>query len=135
MTGADEDVCTDESSPAGVIVPGVEVIEPGFSVVDIPAVAQGIQGAQGVCLGAGDAQDIAPGVVAVAYHLVAACVHNAHHVTLCVAHIVVCHGRAGGVQQQGPRAVAIRILVSGETDSHVASLLGMTCGKALCNRG
>ena len=39
----------DESPPLGVIVAGLEVIQPGFSVIDIATVAKWVMQTEGVC--------------------------------------------------------------------------------------
>ena len=48
----------------------MEVIELGFGVVDIAAVAQGVMGTQGGGQAAGGGQDVAPCIVGVAHYLV-----------------------------------------------------------------
>ncbi len=50
-------------SPSGVIIAALEVVQAGFSVVDIAPVAQGITQAQSRRHTAGGAQEPAPGVV------------------------------------------------------------------------
>ena len=55
-----------ESADCGVIVSALEVIELGFVVIDVAAVAQGVMGAEGSCVGAGGGKGSAPGVVGVA---------------------------------------------------------------------
>ena len=65
------------------------IIDPGFGIIDIPAVAEGVQFAQCVRHGAGGGQRIAPCVVGVRHHLCAAAVDQPGHVALRVLQIEV----------------------------------------------
>ena len=56
----------DKPTPARVIVPALQVLQPGFCIVDIPAVAQGVGRAKRRCHCTGGGQRIAPCVVGVA---------------------------------------------------------------------
>ena len=47
ITSSQLTVCINESTPFGVIVAGLEVIQPCFSVIDIAAVSQGVMEAKG----------------------------------------------------------------------------------------
>ena len=49
----------------GVIISALEVIEVRFGVVDVAAVAEGVIGTHGGGLGAGGAENVAPGIVGV----------------------------------------------------------------------
>ena len=53
LTGGDEGVCIDESAPGGVVITGLEIIQPGFLVVDLTTIAQGVILAQSGSLRAG----------------------------------------------------------------------------------
>ncbi len=55
------DVCIDEPMVRGVIVAGLEVIEAGFGVVVVAAIAERVN----ACHTAGGCQDFAPGVVGI----------------------------------------------------------------------
>lgn len=61
----------------------------GFGVVDIAAVAQGVLCTEGTCHAAGDAEDVAPGVVGVLYHRFAQVVQNGSYIALDVGDVVV----------------------------------------------
>ena len=63
MAGGDEDNCVYEAAGTGVIVAGLEVIEGGFGVVNIAAVAQGVGFAGGCCHGARGCADKPPFVL------------------------------------------------------------------------
>ena len=63
MSGGDEDIGVYEAAGAGVIVAGLEVIEAGFGVVDIAAVAQGVGFAESCRHGAGGCADKPPFVL------------------------------------------------------------------------
>ena len=65
------------------------IIDPGFGIVDIPAVAEGIEFAQRVGHGAGGGQRIAPRIVGVRHHLRAAAVDQPGHVALRVLQVEV----------------------------------------------
>ena len=65
------------------------IIDPGFGIIDIPAVAEGVELAQSAGHGAGGGQRIAPCVIGVRHHLCAAAVDQPGHVALCVLQIEV----------------------------------------------
>ena len=79
----------------GIIIPALQVIEPGLGVVVVAAVAQGVQigdmrcgrdrGAARICHG----EELAPGVVGVIRHDRAAGIQERYHVTLQVQQVVV----------------------------------------------
>ena len=56
----------DKPAPPRVIIPALQIVQPRFRVVDIPAVAQGVLCAEGGGQRAGGGQQIAPCVVGVA---------------------------------------------------------------------
>ena len=41
------DICVDKPSPNRVIVPAAEVVQARLGVIDVPAITQGIRGAEG----------------------------------------------------------------------------------------
>ena len=71
----------------GVIVAGVEVVEPGFGIVAIAAVAEGIDHAYGIGFGAGDRQQLAPCAVLVVYHTLGIVVYYRYDVALRVVKV------------------------------------------------
>ena len=88
----------DKPSPNRVIVPAGEVVQARLGVVDIPAVAQGVRGAEGGSHGAVGGHGRTPGIVGVGHHLGAAGVHKTGNVALGVLQIeildaVMRHGR------------------------------------------
>jgi len=58
-------------------------------VVDIATVQQGVNGTNGVGHGAGDAEDLAPGIIGVLNHAIAVGIQNRNDVALQIRHIVV----------------------------------------------
>ena len=69
LTGGGVGVGGDESADGGVEITGLELIEPGFFVVVVATIAQGID----FCQGAGSGQDLAVGIVRVGrYYLLIA---------------------------------------------------------------
>ena len=75
----------EEPANRRVIVSALEVVEPGFLVVDIPTIPQGVE----VCQSAGSRKNLAIGVIVIAGHHRAAGIHNAHYVSLEVGDVVV----------------------------------------------
>ena len=65
MTSGNKGICIDESTKAGGIVAGLEVVQAGFRVPDVAAVAQGVIEADSILLAAGDGEYTAPCVVGV----------------------------------------------------------------------
>ena len=65
------------------------IIDPGFGIIDIPAVAEGVEFAQRVRHGAGGGQRITPCVIGVRHHLRAAAVDQSGHVALCILQVEV----------------------------------------------
>ena len=55
----------DKPTPPRVIVPALQIVQPRFRVVDIPAIAQGVDRTERRCHCTGCAQRIAPCVVGV----------------------------------------------------------------------
>ena len=75
----------DKPSPDRVIVPAAEVVQARLGVVDIPAIAQGICGAEGGGHGAAGGQGRAPGVVGVGHHLGAAGIDKTGDIALGIS--------------------------------------------------
>ena len=95
--GGDKGVGVEEAAPGGVVITALEIIEPGFLVINITAVAQGVVLAKGVCHASGDGQDIAPGVIGVFHDLIATGVQDGNHIALNVGSIDV----ASAIVSQG----------------------------------
>ena len=91
----------DKPAPPRIIIPALQIIQPRFRVVDIPAVAQGVLCAEGCCHRTGGGQRIAPCIIGVGHDARAAGVDKAGHVALCVLDVeilraVVVHGQWAG---------------------------------------
>ena len=87
--------------PTRVIIPALQIIQPRFRVVDVPAVAQGVGRAKCRCHCTGGAQQIAPCVVGVGHDARAAGGNEAGHVALRVLDVeilraVAVHGQRAG---------------------------------------
>ena len=91
----------DKPSPGGVIVPAVQVVQPRFGVVDIPAITQGIRSAEGGSHGAVGGQGRAPGVVAVGHRVAVAVDGPAQPPVLVVGIAVGDQGAASGLHRRG----------------------------------
>ena len=88
-------ICTDEPPELRVIISAIQVIQPGFCVVVVPPVAEGVFVAHGVAGGVGDSA-VAPGVVAVLSHnLSGSSPDNGNNIPLQVVEIVEQHGPVG----------------------------------------
>ena len=79
----------DESPGFRIIVTALEVVQPRFGIIDIPAVAEGVQLTQRAGHGAGGGQRTAPRVIGVRHHLRAATVDQSGHIALRVLQIEV----------------------------------------------
>ena len=79
----------DEPTDAGVVISALEVVEPGFCVVVVAAVADGVDFADGVLVGSGDGQDIAPGIVLVLAEGCAQIADDADDIPLLVQDVVI----------------------------------------------
>ena len=89
LTGGDVDICVDKASGLGVIVAGLEVVQPGLRVVHIAPVAERVLCSQGACKRAGAGKLLAPAIVSIFYYGVVAAVNQADDVALPIADIVV----------------------------------------------
>jgi len=89
LSGGYKSISIDKSANFGIIIPALEVIEAGFGVVDIAAVAQGVVGAEGGSKVAGGGKGFAPGIVGVADHCRAAAVEDGGYIALQVGGVVV----------------------------------------------
>ena len=78
----------DKPTHFGIIVPGVEIIQPGFSIIIIPPIADGVGGGQGGAVSSG-AQQLTPGVVGVGHRQTVAGIRDPDYIPLPVEHIVI----------------------------------------------
>lgn len=72
-----------------IIITAGYIIDPGFGIIDIPPVAEGVEFAQRAGHGAGGGQRIAPRVIGISNHLRAATVDQPGHVALRVLQVEV----------------------------------------------
>ena len=79
----------DKPSGFGIIVTALEVVQSRFGIIEVPAIAEGVQLTQCVGHGAGGGQRITPCVIGVRHHLRAAAVDQSGHVALRVLQIEV----------------------------------------------
>ena len=71
----------------GVVVSWVEVVEPGFGIVAIAAVAEGIEHTYGIGFGTRDRQKLAPCAVLVIYHTFGIVVYYRYDIALRVVKV------------------------------------------------
>ena len=101
-------VSVDESAQGGVVVAGLQIVEAGFLVVAVAAIAQGVEGADAVGAGVGGMPQLAPGVVVVIHHGGTGGVDDTDYITLGICDVVVGGGNAvNGVVQNIGVAVGI----------------------------
>ena len=89
MAGGGVGIGVDEAAELGVVVAGLEVIEPGIDVIIIRSVAQGVIRAQGACQGAGGAEHLAVGTVGIANYRSAGGIYNVQNIALEVRNVIV----------------------------------------------
>ena len=111
------------------------IIDPGFGIIDIPAVAEGVEFAQRVGHGAGGGQRIAPCIVGVRHHLCAAAVDQSGHVTLRVLQIeilraIVCDGHGADLVVGKMQSCAAVRLNNSDLRQRVAKV-GVACPRSL----
>ena len=156
MASSRKSIRVEETAEVGVVVAGLEVIELGFGVVDVAAVAQGVMGTQGGVHRAGGGQNVAPCIVAVGYHLLACAVQDPNHIALQVGGVVVicaviakAHGGACGIVGKGQNirshhhlpqlGAAIDVAVGNRAvapaDTHTVSIVGIGPGGAVHREG
>ncbi len=82
-------VSIDKSAQVGIIVAGLEVVQAGFSVVNIAPVAQGIGQAEGACHGAAGGKQPAPGIVSILYYQRTGAVEDALHIAPGIHQVIV----------------------------------------------
>ena len=79
----------DKPAPRRIIIPALQIVQPRFRVVDVPAVAQRVLCAEGARQRACGAQRVAPCVVAVGHNARAAGADKAGHVALRVLDVEI----------------------------------------------
>ena len=89
MAGSNKRIRVNESATFGVIVAGLEVIEPGLSVVYIATIPQRVIFADGIGAASGGGENVAPGIVSITDNLVAGLVDDTHHIALQVSDVIV----------------------------------------------
>jgi len=47
LTGGDEGIGVEESAPDGVVISALQIIQPGFGIIDITTIPQGVICAEG----------------------------------------------------------------------------------------
>ena len=91
----DKAVRTNKPPELRVIIAAVQIVQPGFGIIIIPPVAEGVFVAHGVAGGVGDGT-LAPGVVAVLGHnLPGSSPDNGNNIPLDIVEIVEQHGPVG----------------------------------------
>jgi len=114
----------------------LEVVKPSLGVVDIAAVAEGVEDTQSIGHGAGGGEQVAPGIVGVLHHHLSAAVEDAHHIALQVGDVEIgisfrqhAHGRAVGRMGKVDRlAVILHVL---QTAAVVHIFVGIAAACAL----
>ena len=107
----------DEPSHGRIVIPALEEVEPGFGIVVIPAVTQGIECADVGVGGVSDIQQLAPWVVGITHDLRAGINVQADHIALQIPVIVV----SGTIQFDRNRSALIVVI---ERQHPVAGLFG-----------
>ena len=98
----------DEAADQGIVIAGLEVIEAGFGIVIVAAIAQGVDCGHGT----GGGIYLAIGVVGIGRHSRAAGIYQVHHVALEVGDVVI----GCSVIGQGEGAAAG---IVGEVQNHI----------------
>ena len=89
MSGCGVGIRVDKPADCGVIVPALQVVQPGFGVVDITAVAQRVDLSKGGGHASGGGQQSSPGVVGVLHHHGAGSIDDAHDIPLSIPQVVI----------------------------------------------
>ena len=113
-------VRTNKSTDNGIIIPALQIVEPSFLVIDIPAVPQGVQFCQ--CTRHGN--DVTPGVVGILRSTAAISTFQTHHIPLKVRDVVVDRAIVGHGQRRAVDVIAEvqNIIAHGHPHQLVASV-------------
>ena len=79
----------DKPSPGRVIIPAAEVVQARLGVIDVPAIAQGVRGAEGGGHGATGGHGRTPGVIGVGHHLGAAGIDKTGDIALGIFQVEI----------------------------------------------
>ena len=85
LAGAYKGISIEESADCGIVISGLEIIEPGLGIVIIAAVTEGVD----ICVGAGGLDGIAVGVVLVVGRSISVDIHQPNYIALQVGDVVV----------------------------------------------
>ena len=85
LAGGGEDICIDESTNLRIIIPGLEVVEPGFSIVVVAAIPEGVHVSKNTGLG----NDIAPSIVGITCNTGMTGIIDCQHIALEVLSEVI----------------------------------------------
>ena len=111
-----QSIRTNKPTNPRIIVPGLEVVEPCFLIIDIAPVPEGVLPAEGVSQGTGAGEGIAPGVIGVFDDDLAGIVGDGDNVALGVVEVEV----LGAVEANG-HGLAVGITA----DAHDIGTVGM----------
>ena len=89
MAGAYESIGIDKSAGVCIVISGLQIIEPGLSVVDVTTICQGVGCAEGRSHATSSGQELAPSVVRVFADCRALIIQKGNYVTLQVGNVVV----------------------------------------------
>ena len=120
MTGGNKDIRIDEAASFGVIIPGLEIIQAGFGIVDIATVAEGVIFAEGIGKVTGSGQDITPSIVGILNNSYTGVVQDSNHITLQIGNIVVNSAVVGNGHRHSAGIVGKEQGIA--TDRHLAQL-------------
>ena len=96
LAGGGEDVGIDKAADLGVVISRLQIVEPGFRIEVIAAVAEGVH----VSKRAGLAQNIAPGIVRIACDASVAGIIDCQHVALKIlSEVILPPGGVPGIPQ------------------------------------
>ena len=121
LSSRSEGVGIEESTQCGVIISGLAVIQPGFFIVHVSTITQGIISGELVIGGIGD---VAPGIVIIGCIAVAVAVNQTSDIALCIQHIVQNPGVV--LHREGPSILVVEeVHGGGITDGHPHQLAAL----------
>ena len=110
LPGGHVNVRRNKPANLGVIIPCRQVVQPGFGIVVVASITEGIVRAQRACQGAGGGDEFAPCIVGIFYHTRAAAVHKADNIILAVAEIEVLRAVVIDADYVAARVVGVELL-------------------------